>query len=102
MEVHQNSHTSIEGYELGEIIGSGGSAHVYKARQLSTGQTVALKLLHSHDKASSARFKRERNLCAQLQHPYIVRIHDSGKSNNGTPFTAVSYTHLTLPTKRIV
>lgn len=91
MEVHQNSYSSIEGYELGEIIGSGGSAHVYKARQLSTGQTVALKLLHSHDKANRARFERECNLCAQLQHPYIVRIHDSGKSSNGTPFTVFEY-----------
>jgi len=91
MEVHQNHSPSIEGYELTGLLGSGGSAHVYKARQLSTGQTVALKLLSNRDEASLARFAREQSLCAQLQHPHIIRIIDSGQTDNDTPYSAFEY-----------
>jgi serine/threonine protein kinase/CheY-like chemotaxis protein len=73
-------------YELLSVIGEGGFAVVYKARQLSTGQTVAVKLLRAHrlaklDSASTElqRFEREMKLIGQLQHPHIVRLIDSGR-----------------------
>lgn len=91
MDVHQNTRIVIDGYELGDSLGAGGAGRVYKARQLSTGQTVALKLLHSNDPVSAARFQRERALCAQLQHPHIVRLLDSGLSSTGAPFTVFEY-----------
>jgi serine/threonine protein kinase/CheY-like chemotaxis protein len=73
-------------YELLRRIGEGGFGAVYKARQLSTGQTVALKFLHaerltrdgSHG-AEVARFEREIQLIAQMQHPHVVRLIDSGR-----------------------
>ena len=54
---------------------------VYRAQQLATGQTVALKLLHP-DVASDAqvvqRFKREAKLMAELSHPQIVKVIEFG------------------------
>jgi len=71
-------------YELEELIGEGGFGVVYRAKQLSTGQPVAVKFLLG-DKLSSEeakleakRLEREMNLIAQLKHPNVVRLIDSG------------------------
>jgi TOMM system kinase/cyclase fusion protein len=79
------------GYEIVAPLGSGGFGWVYKARQLSTGQDVAIKVLRvlAGDSAAdianqSARFRREMRLCAGLAHPNIVRIIDSGETSEGT------------------
>ena len=72
-------------YEILSKVGEGGFAVVYKARQTSTDQIVALKLLRSHRVAALsladielARFEREMRLIGKLQHPHIVRLIDSG------------------------
>jgi TOMM system kinase/cyclase fusion protein len=72
-------------YELLASLGEGGFGSVYKARQLTTGQSVAIKVLRLHDRSDPqererrvGRFQREMQLCAQLQHPNIVRLIDSG------------------------
>jgi serine/threonine protein kinase/CheY-like chemotaxis protein len=75
--------TILDGrYELLEIVGAGGFAVVYKARQVSTGQVVAVKLMKAHRAVSGdvelARFRREMSLIAELRHPHIVRLIDSG------------------------
>ncbi len=75
--------TILDGrYELLEIVGAGGFAVVYKARQVSTGQEVAVKLMKAHRAVSGdvelARFRREMSLIAELRHPHIVRLIDSG------------------------
>jgi serine/threonine protein kinase/CheY-like chemotaxis protein len=75
--------TVLDGrYELLEIVGAGGFAVVYKARQVSTGQEVAVKLMKAHRAVSGdvelARFRREMSLIAELRHPHIVRLIDSG------------------------
>ena len=73
-------------YEVVEKIGEGGFGDVYKAHQVATGQTVAVKVLRipaerSDDQAErlTARFLREMRLCARLHHPNIVRLIDSGQ-----------------------
>ena len=74
---------------------------VYRGRDTALEREVAIKVLHPHlaTKADSrARFSREARAVARLSHPGIVEIYDY--SGDGTE--AVSYTHLTLPTKRIV
>jgi len=75
-------------YELLEKVGAGGFGNVYKARQLTTGQTVAIKVLripegHSKQQADRlvARFQREMRLCGQLHHPNVVRLMDSGQAD---------------------
>jgi TOMM system kinase/cyclase fusion protein len=71
-------------YLLQEVLSTGGFGVVYKAEQLATGQTVAIKCIRhagptpADDARRIARFQREVSLCAQLHHPNIVRIIDSG------------------------
>src|SRR5215470_17577757 len=67
--------------EIVEMIGQGGMGVVYKAIQKSLGRTVALKVLSpqlSTDAEFVERFTREAKALAQLNHPNIVAIYDSG------------------------
>jgi len=72
-------------YEIGEQIGEGGFAAVYRARQISTGQHVAFKLLLPHRLRRAradvevARFLREMKVIAELEHAHVVRLVDSGQ-----------------------
>ena len=71
----------IEGYKIIECIGKGGMGTVWRAEQLSTHREVALKLMASaqFDSAKArARFEREVELTARLDHPNIARVYDSG------------------------
>ena len=74
--------TTIAGrYELGEEIGLGGMAKVFKATDTRLGRAVALKVLapsFAHDEAFVARFQREAQAAARLNHPNIVSVYDSG------------------------
>ena len=78
------------GYEILERIGSGSFSTVYLARQLSTGQAVAIKVLRSlrddhgdDDGSANARFRREMQLCGELYHPHIVPLIDCGEAEDG-------------------
>jgi eukaryotic-like serine/threonine-protein kinase len=71
-------------YRLDEVIGSGGMAMVYRARDLMLERTVAVKLLRedfSGDAAFRERFRQEAMAAANLYHPNIVTIHDFGLDN---------------------
>jgi eukaryotic-like serine/threonine-protein kinase len=71
----------IEGYEITERIGVGGMGSVWRAVQLSTHRDVALKVLGVGAFSSpnaQARFEREVELTARLEHPNIARVYDSG------------------------
>lgn len=70
----------IEGYELEGVVGRGGMGIVYRARQISLGRRVAIKVLHDVHVGPTAlaRFRREAELVAQLQHPHIVEVHEVG------------------------
>lgn len=73
----------IEGYELLEEAHRGGQGIVYRAMQLSTKRTVAVKVLLDGPFAGDMarrRFEREIELAASLRHPNIVTILDSGVS----------------------
>ncbi|HEY0095687.1 MAG TPA: protein kinase, partial [Archangium sp.] len=76
-----------ERYEVLDALGEGGFSTVYKAKQLATGQHVAIKVLRLPEGDSTAardkrvaRFQREMQLCAQMHHPNIVRLIDSGQA----------------------
>ncbi|HET8878566.1 MAG TPA: Stk1 family PASTA domain-containing Ser/Thr kinase, partial [Arthrobacter sp.] len=67
--------------ELGELIGRGGMADVYRGLDTRLGRTVAIKLLRpdlARDPQFQARFKREAQAVAALNHPSIVAVFDTG------------------------
>jgi len=68
-------------YTLDRVLGRGGMATVYLARDVRDGQTVALKALHTLCSPSTAeRFRREMEIASSLKHPGIVPLLDSGSS----------------------
>ncbi len=72
---------SFTGYQLIREIHRGGQGVVYQAIQKSTKRKVAIKVMKEGPFASTAdrgRFEREVQVLAQLQHPNIVAIHDTG------------------------
>jgi len=69
---------AIVGYRFGDLLGEGAFGVVYKAKQVGTDRTVAVKLLRAHLVGPSAReaFVREARIAAKFDHPGIVRIFD--------------------------
>jgi serine/threonine protein kinase len=85
---------AIPGYEIIRELKSGGQGVVYQAIQQSTKRKVAIKVLLAGQFASKAarrRFDREIELVAQLRHPDIIVIFDSGATSTGMPFYAMDY-----------
>ncbi|HEV2236664.1 MAG TPA: protein kinase, partial [Ktedonobacterales bacterium] len=71
-------------YEIVEELGRGASARVYKAYQESMQRYVAVKVLgnDAEDRAGFVRrFEREAEVVAQLNHPNIVAVYDSGEAD---------------------
>jgi tetratricopeptide (TPR) repeat protein/predicted Ser/Thr protein kinase len=71
----------IEGYEIIEKVAEAGQGQVWRARQLSTGRDVAIKVPRAGlvtSERARLRFEREIELAARLQHPNLARIYDSG------------------------
>jgi beta-lactam-binding protein with PASTA domain/predicted Ser/Thr protein kinase len=69
-------------YELGELLGRGGMAEVRKGKDLRLGRTVAVKRLRTDlasDATFQARFRREAQSSASLNHPAIVSVYDTGE-----------------------
>jgi serine/threonine-protein kinase len=72
---------TFDGYEVEAKLGAGGMGTVFRALQLSTGRTVAVKVLHPAIFGSDngrQLFEREVELTARLSHPHIARIYESG------------------------
>ncbi|MEZ0493444.1 Stk1 family PASTA domain-containing Ser/Thr kinase [Kineococcus sp. TBRC 1896] len=68
-------------YEVGNLLGRGGMAEVHVAHDTRLGRTVAVKLLRSdlaRDPSFQARFRREAQAAAGLNHPSIVAVYDTG------------------------
>ncbi|WP_425955532.1 Stk1 family PASTA domain-containing Ser/Thr kinase [Xylanimonas sp. McL0601] len=77
-------------YEVGELIGRGGMAEVHIGHDARLGRTVAIKVLRSdlaRDPSFLARFRREAQAAAALNHPAIVAVYDTGEDVHTDPAT---------------
>lgn len=74
-----------ERYELIDLLGQGGMADVYLAKDTILNRTIAIKILRTSlakDPIYIARFQREASAAAALSHKNIVEIYDVGEDNN--------------------
>ncbi|MDX6230586.1 MAG: eukaryotic-like serine/threonine-protein kinase, partial [Frankiales bacterium] len=84
-------------YEIGPVLGYGGMAEVLRGRDVRLGRDVAVKILRpdlARDPAFQARFRREAQSAASLNHPAIVAVYDTGEdTQNGvtTPYIVMEY-----------
>jgi serine/threonine protein kinase len=80
-KVGMRSNTLNNRYHLDKKIGEGGSAHVFLATDLLLGRQVAVKVMEESqvkDKELLARFHKEAQAIAALEHPNILQIYDFG------------------------
>jgi eukaryotic-like serine/threonine-protein kinase len=84
-------------YELDGVVGRGGMAEVYRARDLRLDRIVAVKTLRedlARDQTFQARFRREAQSAASLNHPSIVAVYDTGEDTatpSHVPFIVMEY-----------
>jgi serine/threonine-protein kinase len=84
-------------YQLGELLGYGGMAEVHLGRDLRLGRDVAIKMLRvdlARDATFQARFRREAQNAAALNHPAIVAVYDTGEEredNVALPYIVMEY-----------
>ena len=82
-------------YEVLEMIGHGGMAAVYQARQISLDRVVAIKILPPEAADDEldfiARFKNEARTMAKMLHPAIVAVFDFGETPEGQLFIVMEY-----------
>ncbi len=86
--------TVVSGYAIEGVLGSGGMGTVYRARNPSLPRSDALKVLSaelSRDPQFKARFSREAELAATLDHPNIVTVYSRGEAETGELWIAMQY-----------
>ncbi|MBP1633544.1 MAG: serine/threonine protein kinase [Acidobacteria bacterium] len=88
-----SSGTRLGPYEIQSAIGAGGMGEVYKARDTRLGRAVAVKVLPpgvAGDPERRARFEREAQTIAGLNHPHICTLHDVGE-HDGSLFLVMEH-----------
>jgi serine/threonine protein kinase len=86
--------TVVAGYRIERVLGAGGMGTVYLGQHSSLPRRDALKILSgelSHDGQFRARFLREANLAATLDHPNIVTVYDRGETPDGQLWIAMEF-----------
>ena len=81
-------------YQVMKKLGEGGMSYVYLAREISSGDTVAIKVLSprlASDKSSVERLRREAGLAMRLDHPNVCRILRLGESEDGLIYLVMPF-----------
>jgi hypothetical protein len=80
-------------YTLGELIGEGGMAKVYRAIHARLRRPTAVKLIEGAEAGEEmvARFEREAQLASELTHPNTIQIYDYGQTEEGVFYIAMEY-----------
>ena len=84
----------IGDHEILDEIARGGMGVIYRAREPHSGRIVALKCMLAYQGDSDqalARFRREAETVARLDHPNIVPIYQVGETQDGSPFFTMKY-----------
>jgi len=82
--VNQSPRVLGNRYEVGDLLGRGGMAEVHLGRDTRLGRVVAIKLLRTdlaRDPVFQARFRREAQSAAGLNHPAVVAVYDTGEES---------------------
>ena len=81
-------------FTIDELIGSGASAHVFRATQMGIERPVAIKIMHRDFLSSQemrARFHREARIAARIVHPAVVPVLMTGELPDGPPTHAETF-----------
>jgi serine/threonine protein kinase len=93
-EIIMNSNVLENRFKLEEPLAKGVSGGVFRAKDLQTGDSVAVKLLYTPpgaDQNFGVRFKREADVLFELSHPHIVKIIHSGVTGDGVIYYAMEF-----------
>ena len=81
-------------YQVLKKLGEGGMSYVYLAKEISSGETVAIKVLSPRlatDKNSVERLRREASLAMRLDHPNVCRVLRLGESEDGLVYLVMPF-----------
>src|SRR5947207_1789126 len=78
-------------FEIERLAGAGGMGSVYRARDLTTGSPIALKVVKRPSDEGARRFERESRILARLSHPGIVLYVAHGEIDGGDLFLAMEW-----------
>src|SRR5216117_1570505 len=84
----------VGNYQILEEIGRGGMGVIYRARQRHSRRIVALKRIlsyHAESQETLARFRREAEAAASLDHPNILPIYEVSEGEDGLPFFSMKF-----------
>jgi tRNA A-37 threonylcarbamoyl transferase component Bud32 len=87
-------HVIEKKYRVDQVIGRGGMGAVYRARDVRLDRDVAIKVVRAellNDAEARARFRREAQIVARLQHPGIVSVFDYGTFADGAAFLVMEF-----------
>src|SRR5881398_1818459 len=90
----RNGEWRLGNYQILEEIGRGGMGVIYRARQRHSRRIVAVKRMlgyHADSRETLARFRREAEAAASLDHPNILPIYEVSEGEDGLPFFSMKF-----------